>query len=62
LLLTIDPIPLHADSSAVGREEIVARPRKLAIDDDTQRDELIRLVKAILAIAGVVVPRLNAFA
>ena len=31
-------------------------------DDDTQRDELIRLVKAILAIAGVVVPRLNAFA
>ena len=31
-------------------------------DDDTQRDELIRVVKAIFAIAGVLIPRLNAFA
>jgi hypothetical protein len=31
-------------------------------DDDTQRDELIRVVKAIFAIAGVLMPLLNAFA
>jgi hypothetical protein len=31
-------------------------------DDDAQRDELLRLVKAILAIAGVAVPHLNAVA
>jgi hypothetical protein len=31
-------------------------------DNDTQRDELIRWVKAVFAIAGVIVPLLDAFA
>jgi hypothetical protein len=55
--LTCEFDAVHLTNGPVGRTSFW-----FFSDDDIQRDELIRVVKAIFAIAGVLMPRLNAFA
>ena len=53
LLLTIYPIPPHADCCTVGSEEVVARPRKLTINDDVAA----RADEALVAHTKIIFPK-----
>jgi hypothetical protein len=52
-LLTTNPIPSHAHSRAVSSEEVVSRPRKLAVDDDVAA----RADEALVAHSKICLPK-----